>query len=174
MAYRTPHSSYKKMFGGERVAARTTSSSRQFSSPTRSRMSYGLSSAPTMYAVKTQRLRSSAAMPRLASESLDFSLSDAINTEFITNRTNEKAQMQSLNDRFASYIEKVRFLEQQNKILLAELEQLRGKGTSRVGDLYEDEMRELRRQVDQLTNDKARVEVHRDNLADDIDRLRDK
>ncbi|XP_008285722.1 vimentin A2 [Stegastes partitus] len=168
-----PHSSYKKLFGGDRVKSSYTS--RQFSSPVRSsRLSYGLSAAPAIYATKTQRLRSSAAMPRLASENLDFSLSDAINTEFITNRTNEKAQMQSLNDRFASYIEKVRFLEQQNKILLAELEQLRGKGTSRVGDLYEDEMRELRRQVDQLSNEKARVEVHRDNLADDIDRLREK
>lgn len=163
------------MFGGDRLVSRTSYSSRQFSSPLRSsRVSYSLSSAPTVYAVKTQRLRSSAAMPRLASENLDFSLSDAINTEFITNRTNEKAQMQSLNDRFASYIEKVRFLEQQNKILLAELEQLRGKGTSRVGDLYEDEMRDLRRQVDQLTNEKARVDVHRDNLVDDIERLREK
>ncbi|XP_054625294.1 vimentin A2-like [Dunckerocampus dactyliophorus] len=172
-----PHSSYRKMFGGERAAVRSSYTSRQYSSPIRTtRVSYGLSLAPasTIYAAKTQRLRSSAAMPRLASEHLDFTLSDAINSEFITNRTNEKAQMQSLNDRFASYIEKVRFLEQQNKILLAELEQLRGKGTSRVGDLYEDEMRELRRQVDQLTNEKARVEVHRDNLADDIDRLRDK
>lgn len=170
----TPHSSYKRMFGGDRVVSRTSYSSRQFSSPMRSRVSYSLSSAPNVYAVKTQRLRSSAAMPRLASENLDFSLSDAINTEFISNRTNEKAQMQSLNDRFASYIEKVRFLEQQNKILLAELEQLRGKGTSRVGDLYEDGMRDLRRQVDQLTNEKARVEVHRDNLVDDIERLREK
>uniref|UniRef100_A0A674NGW4 Vimentin like n=1 Tax=Takifugu rubripes TaxID=31033 RepID=A0A674NGW4_TAKRU len=167
-----PHSSYQRMFGGDRLVSRTNYSSRQFSSPLRSsRVSYSLSSAPTVYAVKTQRLRSTAAM---ASEKLDFSLSDAINTEFITNRTNEKAQMQSLNDRFASYIEKVRFLEQQNKILLAELEQLRGKGTSRVGDLYEDEMRDLRRQVDQLTNEKARVDVHRDNLVDDIERLREK
>ncbi|MEQ2298172.1 hypothetical protein AMECASPLE_002440 [Ameca splendens] len=176
MSYRAaPHSSYKKMFGGERTAVRSSYSSRQFSSPLRSsRVSFGLSSAPNIYAAKTQRLRSSAAMPRLASESLDFSVSDAINSEFLTNRTNEKAQMQSLNDRFASYIEKVRFLEQQNKILLAELEQLRGKGTSRVGDLYEDEMRELRRQVDQLSNEKARVEVHRDNLADDTERLREK
>ncbi|KAG7524240.1 vimentin [Solea senegalensis] len=177
MSYTTSRSSsYRKMFGGDKIAVRSYSG-RQFSGPTvrsSSRVSFGLSSAPTVYAAKSQRLRSSGAMPRLSSDNLDFALSDAINSEFITNRTNEKAQMQSLNDRFANYIEKVRFLEQQNKILLAELEQLRGKGTTRVADLYEDEMRELRSQVDQLTNEKARVEVHRDNLADDLDRLREK
>uniref|UniRef100_A0A3P8VZI8 Vimentin like n=1 Tax=Cynoglossus semilaevis TaxID=244447 RepID=A0A3P8VZI8_CYNSE len=177
MSFSSPrHSSYRKMFSGDKVALRSYSS-RQYSSPalrSSSRGTLSVSSAPTVYAAKTQRLRSSSAMPRLASENLDFSLSDAINTEFITNRTNEKAQMQSLNDRFANYIDKVRFLEQQNKILLAELEQLRGKGTTRVGDLYEDEMRELRRQVDQLTSEKARVEVHRDNLVDDVDRMREK
>lgn len=174
MSYKSvPHSSYKKMFGGERVAARTTYSSRQYSSPVRTtRVSYGLSSAPNIYAVKTQRLRSSAAMPRLSSENLDFSLSDAINSDFITNRTNEKAQMQSLNDRFASYIEKVRFLEQQNQVLSVEVERLRGREPTRIADLYEEEMNELRRQIEILTNQRSRIEVERDNLADDLDKLK--
>uniref|UniRef100_A0A8C7RD24 Vimentin n=1 Tax=Oncorhynchus mykiss TaxID=8022 RepID=A0A8C7RD24_ONCMY len=160
----TSSSSYKRMFGGEGRPsvgmARSTLSSRQYSSPVRSsRMSYSVSSAPpSIYASKNVRLRSSAPMPRLSSDTVDFALSDAINSEFKANRTNEKAEMQHLNDRFASYIDKVRFLEQQNKILLAELEQLKGKGASRIGDLYEDEMRDLRRQVDQLTNEKAHVE----------------
>ncbi|CAL8398386.1 unnamed protein product [Arctogadus glacialis] len=173
-------SSYSRMFSAERPAAsRTSYSSRQFSSPavqrSTARSSYSVSSAPQqgMYASKNVRLRS-AHMPRLSSDAVDFSLSEAINTEFKTNRTNEKAQMQHLNDRFASYIDKVRYLEQQNKMLSTELEQLKGQGKSRIGDLYEDEMRELRKQVDQLTNEKSQVEVDRDNLGDDVERLRQK
>lgn len=170
-------SSYTRMFGGgeRNASARSSYSSRQYSAPARSsRLSYSTFSAPpSIIASKSVRVRS-ANLPRLASDTLDFAQSDAINTEFKANRTNEKAEMQHLNDRFASYIEKVRFLEQQNKMLSSELSQLRGKGTSRVGDLYEEEMRELRRQVDQLISAKSRVEIDRDNLAEDIERLREK
>lgn len=105
-------------------------------------------------------------------ETLDFSLADALNQEFLTTRTNEKAELQHLNDRFASYIEKVRFLEQQNQALTVEVERLRGREPTRIADLYEEEMSELRRQVEILTNQRSCIEVERDNLVDDLDKLK--
>ncbi|XP_018419706.1 PREDICTED: vimentin-4 isoform X1 [Nanorana parkeri] len=183
-------SSYKRLFGGNPRSS--SSGSRYVTSSNRyslgsalrsgggggggglssSRVSF-TSSSPAIYKSSSARLRSSLPPARMH-DSVDFTLADAINLEFKANRTNEKAEMQELNDRFANFIDKVRFLEQQNKILLAELDQLKGKGTSRVGDLYEEEMRDLRRQVDLLTNEKARVEVDRDNMNDDLQRLRER
>ncbi|XP_018419713.1 PREDICTED: vimentin-4 isoform X2 [Nanorana parkeri] len=163
-------SSYKRLFGGNPRSS--SSGSRYVTSSNSSRVSF-TSSSPAIYKSSSARLRSSLPPARMH-DSVDFTLADAINLEFKANRTNEKAEMQELNDRFANFIDKVRFLEQQNKILLAELDQLKGKGTSRVGDLYEEEMRDLRRQVDLLTNEKARVEVDRDNMNDDLQRLRER
>ncbi|XP_019738040.1 desmin a [Hippocampus comes] len=115
---------------------------------------------------------SSTAM-RTYGEKLDFNLADAMNQDFLNTRTNEKAELQHLNDRFASYIEKVRFLEQQNAALTVEIETLKGReGPGRVAEMYEDEMRELRRQIEALSNQRARVEVERDNLADDLQKLK--
>ncbi|XP_044526716.1 desmin isoform X7 [Gracilinanus agilis] len=107
-----------------------------------------------------------------AGELLDFNLADAVNQEFLTTRTNEKVELQELNDRFANYIEKVRFLEQQNSVLAAEVNRLKGREPTRIAELYEEELRELRRQVEVLTNQRARVDVERDNLLDDLQRLK--
>uniref|UniRef100_A0A8C1QN69 Desmin n=1 Tax=Cyprinus carpio TaxID=7962 RepID=A0A8C1QN69_CYPCA len=91
-------------------------------------------------------------------EKLDFNLADAMNQDFLNTRTNEKAELQHLNDRFASYIEKVRFLEQQNQALSVEIERLRGREPTRIAEMYEEEMRELRRQVDALTNQRSHLQ----------------
>uniref|UniRef100_A0A3B5A278 Desmin n=1 Tax=Stegastes partitus TaxID=144197 RepID=A0A3B5A278_9TELE len=116
---------------------------------------------------------SSKAMRTFSGEKLDFNLADAMNQDFLNTRTNEKAELQHLNDRFASYIEKVRFLEQQNAALTVEIEKLRGReGPGRVAEMYEEEMRELRRQIEAISNQRARVEVERDNLADDLQKLK--
>nr|ADY62499.1 vimentin [Bombina maxima] len=186
----TTKSSYRRIFGGNPRSS-SSGSNRYVTSSSRytlgsalrpsvggsnygSSRVYASSSSPAMYTKSSAvRLRSSLP-PSRVQDSVDFSLADAINLEFKANRTNEKAEMQELNDRFVTFIDRVRFLEQQNKILVAELEQLKGKGTSRIGDMYEEEMRELRRQVDLLTNEKGRIEVDRDNFADDLQRMREK
>ncbi|XP_039187586.1 glial fibrillary acidic protein isoform X1 [Crotalus tigris] len=123
--------------------------------------------------LKTARL-SFHSGPKFSSDKVDFSLADALNSEFKETRTNEKVEMMELNDRFASYIEKVRFLEQQNKVLVAELNQLRDKEPNKLADIYQEEMRELRHQVDQLSNSKSRLEIERDNLLEDLNNLRQK
>ncbi|XP_068575043.1 glial fibrillary acidic protein [Cebidichthys violaceus] len=103
---------------------------------------------------------------------LDFSADSLMKAQYKETRTNEKIEMMGLNDRFASFIEKVRLLEQQNKVLVAELNQLKGKEPSRLGDIYQEELRELRRQVDGLTAGKARQEIEKDNLAADLNILK--
>ncbi|CAD7686184.1 unnamed protein product [Nyctereutes procyonoides] len=125
-------------------------------------------------ALRAGRLGTGRAPSYSPGELLDFSLADAVNQEFLTTRTNEKVELQELNDRFANYIEKVRFLEQQNAALAAEVNRLKGREPTRVAEIYEEELRELRRQVEVLTNQRARVDVERDNLLDDLQRLKAK
>lgn len=115
-----------------------------------------------------------ARMPPPLPARVDFSLAGALNAGFKETRASERAEMMELNDRFASYIEKVRFLEQQNKALAAELNQLRAKEPTKLADVYQAELRELRLQLDQLTANSARLEVERDNLAQDLGTLRQK
>ncbi|NXI08952.1 GFAP protein, partial [Irena cyanogastra] len=112
--------------------------------------------------------------PRPASGRMDFSLAAALNSEFRETRTNEKVELMELNDRFASYIEKVRLLEQQNKGLVLELEQARHREPPRAADIYREELRELRRRAEHLATAKARLEMERDNLAEDLGSLQKK
>ncbi|XP_075967256.1 peripherin [Anarhichas minor] len=119
-----------------------------------------------------QRSRSGAQPPRLSYDKVDFTLSEAINQEFLTTRSNEKAELQELNDRFASFIDKVRYLEQQNGALQQELNQFKGQQQhgqpNRASELFQEEVRDLRRQLDATGKERDQYQVDRDNLAEDV------
>jgi len=107
-------------------------------------------------------------------ETFDLTQSNVLNNEFKIVRTNEKEQMQGLNDRFAMFIDKVRNLEQQNKVLETELVSLRQRQSepSRLAELYQQEIRELRSQLEEVNGEKSQLMIERDNIDDDLQKLR--
>uniref|UniRef100_A0A3B4TJ75 Peripherin n=1 Tax=Seriola dumerili TaxID=41447 RepID=A0A3B4TJ75_SERDU len=123
-----------------------------------------------------QRSRPSAQPPRLSYDKVDFTLAEAINQEFLTTRSNEKAELQELNDRFASFIEKVRYLEQQNGALQQELNQFKGQQQhgqpNRATEIFQEELREMRRQMDAIGKERDQYQLERDNLAEDLSLLK--
>lgn len=68
------------------------------------------------------------------------------------------------------FIDKVRHLEQQNKGLEMELVTLRQRQgePSRVAHLYQQELRDLRTQVEELSRDKNRILIERNNMEDEL------
>ena len=90
-------------------------------------------------------------------------------------RVREKKDMQDLNERFASYIEKVRFLEAQNRRLADELEKLKskwGKETSAVKAMFQAELVEARCLLDKTEKEKSRLEIGSSSLEEQIGEFR--
>ncbi|KAI1900867.1 hypothetical protein AGOR_G00054270 [Albula goreensis] len=104
-----------------------------------------------------------------------FELSQAmVNGDY--KRSNEKEQLQGLNDRFAGYIDKVHYLEQQNREIEAEIQALRQKQAShsQLSDVYDQELRELRSMLEQIHHDKAQIQLEADHIEEDIQRLKER
>ncbi|KAG9269457.1 keratin, type II cytoskeletal 8 [Astyanax mexicanus] len=91
-------------------------------------------------------------------------------------RTQEKEQIKSLNNRFASFIDKVRFLEQQNKMLETKWSLLQGQTTTRsnIDAMFEAYISNLRRQLDSLGNDKMRLEADLHNMQGLVEDFKNK
>ncbi|KAF7663402.1 hypothetical protein LDENG_00211360 [Lucifuga dentata] len=168
-------SSYRRVFG---------ESPRYSSSPSRPMMSISSrggyrsssqsrSSASSLGSYSKKPGRSFSSMPL---ETFDMTQSSVVNNEYKIIRTNEKEQMQGLNDRFAMFIEKVRNLEQHNKVLETELIALRQRQTepSRLAELYQQEIRELRSQLEEINGEKSQLMIERDHIEDDLQKLRGK
>ncbi|KAM4616277.1 neurofilament light polypeptide-like [Polymixia lowei] len=98
----------------------------------------------------------------------ELSQAAQVSSEFKVLRTQEKAQLQDLNDRFASFIDRVHELEQQNKLLETELLVLRQRHVepSNLRTLYEHEIRQLRAAVEEACQEKQAAQNHRDQMEE--------
>ncbi|XP_053111452.1 alpha-internexin-like [Hemicordylus capensis] len=122
--------------------------------------------------------RLSAALGQVADplERLDLAQVSNLNAELLGLRAQEKEQLVELNDRFATYVERVRDLEHRNRALLLELEALRRqeRTPARLPQLYQQEVRGLRALLDSEAGDKARLEAERDRLRQSCGQLRER
>ncbi|XP_063284581.1 keratin, type II cytoskeletal cochleal-like [Pelobates fuscus] len=91
-------------------------------------------------------------------------------------RTQEKNQIRGLNDKFASFIDKVRFLEQQNKMLETKWGFLQEQKTARyhIEPLFEAFIGNLSRQLENLSCERNRLEAERTNMEQTVEELRRK
>ncbi|KAL7852475.1 hypothetical protein SRHO_G00182600 [Serrasalmus rhombeus] len=174
--YSSSSSSYRKIFGD---SPRYSSSPSRMSSSRSGYRSLSLSrtSTPSMGSYKRSGAgRSALSSSPMALDTFDFSQSSALSNEFKIIRTNEKEQMQGLNDRFAMFIEKVRNLEQHNKVLETELVALRQRQSepSRLAELYQQEIRELRSQLEEAHGEKNQMMFERDNVEEELQKLRER
>ncbi|KAK9973461.1 hypothetical protein ABG768_024191 [Culter alburnus] len=102
--------------------------------------------------------------PPITAVKVNKSLLAPLNLEIDPNiqaiRTQEKEQIKTLNNRFASFIDKVRFLEQQNKMLETKWSLLQEQTSrqSSIDIMFQTYIANLRRQLDGLGNEKLRLE----------------
>uniref|UniRef100_A0A8C9ZZ93 Keratin 8 n=1 Tax=Sander lucioperca TaxID=283035 RepID=A0A8C9ZZ93_SANLU len=91
-------------------------------------------------------------------------------------RTHEKEQIKTLNNRFASFIDKVRFLEQQNKMLETKWNLLQEQTTTRsnIDAMFEAYIANLRRQLDGLGNEKIKLEGELRNMQGLVEDFKNK
>ncbi|XP_052435652.1 glial fibrillary acidic protein-like [Carassius gibelio] len=105
---------------------------------------------------------------------VDLDQASAENREFLNTRTGERQEMILLNDRLAAYIEKVRSLEQQNKLLETEIEALKNRYLKPTGLrlLYEEQLQELKRLADHMRVQRDLAIAAKDAMAGQLEMMK--
>uniref|UniRef100_A0A2K5H7B4 Keratin, type II cytoskeletal 8 n=1 Tax=Colobus angolensis palliatus TaxID=336983 RepID=A0A2K5H7B4_COLAP len=88
----------------------------------------------------------------------------------------ENEQIKSLNNKFASFIDKVRFLEQQNKMLETKWSLLQQQKTvwSNMDNVFESYINNLRRQLETLGQEKLKLEAELGNMQGLVEDFKNK
>ncbi|XP_060051293.1 keratin, type II cytoskeletal 75-like isoform X2 [Erinaceus europaeus] len=88
-------------------------------------------------------------------------------------RKEEKEQIKTLNNKFASFIDKVRFLEQQNKVLETKWNLLQEHGSKTVRHnlepFFDAYISDLRRQLDSVTTERGRLDAELRSMQDVVE-----
>ncbi|XP_009999013.1 PREDICTED: keratin, type II cytoskeletal 4-like [Chaetura pelagica] len=94
-------------------------------------------------------------------------------------RTQEREEMKQLNDKFASFIDKVRFLEQQNRVLETKWKLLQeqggtGTGSRNLDPFFETYISGLRKQLDSLGSEKVQLQAELKSFQDMVEDFKTK
>ncbi|XP_053869015.1 keratin, type II cytoskeletal 5-like [Malaclemys terrapin pileata] len=93
-------------------------------------------------------------------------------------KVQEREQIKTLNNKFASFIDKVRFLEQQNKVLETKWTLLQEQGQTTVKrslePLFDAYINNLRRQLDNLLGERGRLDSELRNMQDMVEDFKNK
>ncbi|NWX41948.1 K2C75 protein, partial [Steatornis caripensis] len=112
-------------------------------------------------------------------QSLLTPLNLEIDPEIQKVRTQEREEMKQLNDKFASFIDKVRFLEQQNRVLETKWKLLQEQGGTGTGGrnldpCFETYISRLRKQLDCLSSEKNQLESELRSFQDMVEDFKTK
>ncbi|XP_030641009.1 glial fibrillary acidic protein [Chanos chanos] len=111
-----------------------------------------------------------------AGGAIDLDAAAAENQEFLSTRSTERREMIILNNRLAAYIEKVRTLEQQNKLLETEIEAFHNRFVKPSGLrlLYEEQLKQLKRTADQMKIQRDLAVAAKEAMAGQLEMIKAK
>ncbi|NWU48064.1 K2C4 protein, partial [Dromas ardeola] len=112
-------------------------------------------------------------------QSLLAPLNLEIDPEIQQVRTQEREEMKKLNNKFASFIDKVRFLEQQNRVLETKWKLLQEQGGTGTGGrnldpFFETYISGLRKQLDSLSSEKHQLDSELKSIQDMVEDFKTK